>query len=61
MMTCGTENKILAVSEPSKCEYLYKMETPAVCHDLSEDGKNDSNSNIPHVVVYPGEKKHDEL
>ncbi|KAG0296762.1 hypothetical protein BGZ96_008622 [Linnemannia gamsii] len=61
MMTCGTENKILAVSEPSKCEYLYKMETPAVCYDLSENAKNDSNSNAPHVVVYPGEKKHDEL
>jgi hypothetical protein len=61
MMTCGTENKILAVSEPSKCEYLYKMETPAVCHDLSDDAKNDSNSNNPQEVGYPGEKKHDEL
>lgn len=60
MMTCGTENKIVAVSEPSKCEYLYKMETPAVCHDLSEDAKDDSNSNL-REAVYPGKKKHDEL
>ncbi|KAG9070868.1 hypothetical protein KI688_008409 [Linnemannia hyalina] len=60
IMTCGTENKIVAVSEPSKCEYLYKMETPAVCRDLSEDAKNGSNSNL-REAVYPGEKKHDEL
>ncbi|KAF9135088.1 hypothetical protein BGW39_004720 [Mortierella sp. 14UC] len=62
MMTCGKENKILAVSEPSKCEYLYKMETPAVCNDLSEAEGNKSDL---REAVYPGsnlrQKKHDEL
>ncbi|KAF8944936.1 hypothetical protein BGZ47_003484 [Haplosporangium gracile] len=60
VMTCGTKNKIVAVSEPSKCEYLYKMETPALCLDLSEDVKNDSDSSL-HEAVYPSKAKHDEL
>ncbi|KAF9081189.1 hypothetical protein BGX23_001160 [Mortierella sp. AD031] len=60
-MTCGTENKIVAVSEPSKCEYVFKMETPAVCQGLSE-----SNNSDVHEAPYPGasvtsDKKHDEL
>ncbi|KAG0275980.1 hypothetical protein BGZ95_008153 [Linnemannia exigua] len=63
-MTCGKENKILSVSEPSKCEYLYKMETPAICQDLSGSDNNNNNSDS-HEAVYPGskqqQKKHDEL
>ncbi|KAF9913104.1 hypothetical protein EC991_003563 [Linnemannia zychae] len=62
MMTCGKENKILAVSEPSKCEYLYKMETPAICQDFSEAEGNKSGQ---QEAVYPDgnaqQKKHDEL
>ncbi|KAJ3104551.1 hypothetical protein HDU97_009063 [Phlyctochytrium planicorne] len=30
-LECGTENKILAVSEPSKCEYAMKVITPNAC------------------------------
>jgi hypothetical protein len=35
-LECGTENKILSVSEPEKCEYIMKMTTPAVCPEKSE-------------------------
>ncbi|KAF9928556.1 hypothetical protein FBU30_002294 [Linnemannia zychae] len=31
VMTCGTTTEILSVTEPEKCEYLYKLQTPAVC------------------------------
>ncbi|KAF9922829.1 hypothetical protein FBU30_007037 [Linnemannia zychae] len=58
-MACGSENKILAVSEPSKCEYLYKMETPALCVEFVE---SDHTSDV-HEAEYPSSPKirHDEL
>lgn len=28
---CGADNEILEVTEPEKCEYKYRMRTPAVC------------------------------
>ncbi|KAF9081034.1 hypothetical protein BGX23_001377 [Mortierella sp. AD031] len=31
VMTCGTKNEIVSVTEPEKCEYLFKLQTPAVC------------------------------
>ncbi|KAF8931275.1 hypothetical protein BGZ58_007724 [Dissophora ornata] len=58
MMICGTENKILSVSEPAKCEYIFKMQTPAVCPVLPEyDGDE------PAAVSEGknGVKTHDEL
>lgn len=30
-MKCGTENKVISVWEPNKCEYEMEMTTPAVC------------------------------
>ena len=30
-LECGAENEVLKVTEPSKCEYVIKMKSPAVC------------------------------
>lgn len=58
-MSCGTQNEIIAVSEPNKCEYLFKFRTPAACRLL--DGSESTDEN-PEPTM-PGEipKKHDEL
>ncbi|XP_014235343.1 glucosidase 2 subunit beta isoform X1 [Trichogramma pretiosum] len=31
-LTCGTENKLLSVSEPNRCEYAMEFSTPALCN-----------------------------
>lgn len=31
MIECGLENEIIEVSEPEKCEYHFRMLSPAVC------------------------------
>ncbi|RXK36650.1 protein kinase C substrate 80K-H [Tremella mesenterica] len=33
-MTCGTTNALLQISEPEKCEYRFKVTTPALCWPL---------------------------
>ena len=33
-IACGVEDKIVSVTEPSKCEYVYDFITPAACPDL---------------------------
>ncbi len=30
-LKCGAENKLLSVTEPSKCEYVMEFDTPAAC------------------------------
>jgi protein kinase C substrate 80K-H len=39
-LECGDTEKVLSVSEPSKCEYLMTMQTSALCDDsaLSKNG-----------------------
>ncbi|KAJ8502066.1 hypothetical protein ONZ51_g219 [Trametes cubensis] len=34
-MSCGTENALLSVAEPEKCEYEFKITSPALCLPLS--------------------------
>ena len=31
VMSCGLENAVLAVAEPEKCEYEFKVTSPALC------------------------------
>ena len=45
--SCGSEEKILSVSEPAKCEYFADMETSAVCPDrIVSDEKEEKHSDI---------------
>ncbi|KAG0057502.1 hypothetical protein BGZ83_009141 [Gryganskiella cystojenkinii] len=39
VLTCGAVNEIVAVSEPEKCQYLYKFRTPAVCAIVDENAE----------------------
>ncbi|KAG9127283.1 hypothetical protein FRC07_015041 [Ceratobasidium sp. 392] len=36
-ITCGTENSILTIAEPEKCEYLFTGTSPALCWPLDEN------------------------
>jgi protein kinase C substrate 80K-H len=38
-LECGKENALLAITEPEKCEYSFKMTSPALCWPLEEAGK----------------------
>jgi protein kinase C substrate 80K-H len=40
-IACGSENKIVKVSEPQKCTYEFNMLSPAVCRDLGKSGKSE--------------------
>ncbi|KAG0327020.1 hypothetical protein BG000_001166 [Podila horticola] len=59
VMSCGTKNEIIAVSEPNKCEYLFKFRTPAACRllDGSESTEENPEPTMPGEII----KKHDEL
>ncbi|PVU96091.1 hypothetical protein BB561_001409 [Smittium simulii] len=37
ILECGSEPKVLSVSEPEKCEYHMKMLSPLACPDLTEE------------------------
>lgn len=47
-LECGLDNRLTAVSEPNRCEYLFNFETPAAC------------SHTPHVDA-DATAAHDEL
>ena len=34
-LSCGTANALLSVSEPEKCEYLFRATTPALCYPIA--------------------------
>ncbi|KAK6456371.1 glucosidase II beta subunit-like-domain-containing protein [Scheffersomyces xylosifermentans] len=36
-LICGPQNKLLTVSEPEKCEYLFELITPIVCENFTEE------------------------
>jgi len=38
VLSCGVEDKLTSVSEPSRCEYDFRITTPAVCDKPEEEG-----------------------
>ncbi|KAF9916165.1 hypothetical protein BX616_004469 [Lobosporangium transversale] len=60
-MNCGETNEIISVSEPAKCEYLIKFQTPAVCSLLADDDADiddqTKGANEAPVVAAPGSVK----
>jgi protein kinase C substrate 80K-H len=39
-LSCGIENKITSVSEPNRCEYEMKFETPSLCDPTNTQSTN---------------------
>lgn len=48
-LECGLDNRLTEVSEPNRCEYLFKFETPAAC------------THSTHVDADAAAAPHDEL
>ncbi|KAG9072543.1 hypothetical protein KI688_000314 [Linnemannia hyalina] len=70
VMSCGTKTEIVSVAEPEKCEYLFKLQTPAVCpvpeDEVEDEGDAEEQEQEQSVegVQPEGEEhiqKHDEL
>ncbi|KAG0296507.1 hypothetical protein BGZ96_009326 [Linnemannia gamsii] len=63
VMSCGTTTEIVSVTEPEKCEYLFKLQTPAVC-PIPEGEVDEQEHQQEQQQVEEGEehtRKHDEL
>ena len=43
-LKCGSENKLIDVKEPSKCEYTLLFETPLACDDIPIEESNEGKS-----------------
>ncbi|SGY21788.1 BQ5605_C016g08274 [Microbotryum silenes-dioicae] len=41
LLTCGTKNELVSVTEPDKCLYLFKINTPAVCFEEATNLSNE--------------------
>lgn len=59
-IACGIEDKIISVTEPSKCEYVYDFITPAACPDLDppeeqQQQEHEKHEEEPQVVEQEGE------
>ncbi|KZT51372.1 hypothetical protein CALCODRAFT_137503 [Calocera cornea HHB12733] len=39
VLTCGTENALLSIAEPEKCEYIVEGTTPALCWPLETESQ----------------------
>ncbi|KAF9299531.1 hypothetical protein BGZ74_008889 [Mortierella antarctica] len=61
VMTCGTQNEIISVAEPAKCEYVFRFQTPAVCPVLPEHENEASTPVDTEEEVPPKHTRHDEL
>ena len=69
-MSCGIKTEIVSVTEPEKCEYLFKLQTPAVCPVLESEAEGEGDAEEQEKgqsaegVQQEGEehtRKHDEL
>ncbi|KAI9333075.1 glucosidase II beta subunit-like-domain-containing protein [Pilaira anomala] len=49
---CGLKNEILEVSEPEKCEYHYRMLSPAVCQSNDKVEETQENINKKNTPIH---------
>lgn len=50
-LSCGTENELLSVAEPEKCEYHFVGKTPALCWPTeSEEGNKTFKAKIKETA-----------
>ena len=45
-LICGVDMKLISVSEPSKCEYIMKLECPAACPIPNDDSTTEIYSEL---------------
>ncbi|KAK8751102.1 hypothetical protein OTU49_013023 [Cherax quadricarinatus] len=49
-ISCGTETKLIGVSEPNRCEYLFLLTSPAVC-TKPEETNGDESTDHSHIEL----------